>query len=313
MAPTAKSRPLMKSWSSIAGTWKALLLGVLLGSLGTALIFMPHVLSPVFGGYLRAKGPLRDHGQRPDWPPPEYDQKSGWSFFRVDESGWSAGVIPTYRDLSERLSSAGDPSGEVLYPVFPSVYRPTPVDKVYYDYILNSDIPRGAKALVIGSGSGADTWAVFQRTGTLVYAIDINPVAVANTKALARITGIPVRTLVGDILEVKLPDEFSDFDYVLWNMPFVQEPTAADLLALQGHHDGDDGTILMGFLRLLPSLLNENGEAIVLNYARAERWLKLPGIDRWVDPSTKHDGPDAYTIFVIPNRNAIPVEDRESL
>lgn len=59
-------------------------------------------------------------------------------------------------------------------------------------------------ALVIGCGSGADTWAVWLKSRTLVHAIDINPMAIVNTYATARLGGYHVEAVAGDITNMTL-------------------------------------------------------------------------------------------------------------
>jgi methylase of polypeptide subunit release factors len=59
-------------------------------------------------------------------------------------------------------------------------------------------------ALVIGCGSGADTWAAWLKSRTLVHAIDINPMAIVNTYATARLGGYHVEAVAGDITNMTL-------------------------------------------------------------------------------------------------------------
>src|SRR5690606_6986796 len=127
--------------------------------------------------------------------------------------------------------------------------------KLYYDFLLDSDLAPGDKVLVIGCGSGADSWMAARKTESTVYVVDINPMSVVNTKATARTTGFDVRGAVGDICTAELPEDFRDFDYVLWNMPFVEAISTMEQLQERSFHDGDDGTIITAFLERLPALL----------------------------------------------------------
>jgi hypothetical protein len=85
-----------------------------------------------------------------------------------------------------------------------------------------------------------------------------------------------------------LPDDFSDFDFVLWNMPFLIK---GGKMEERDFHDGDDGSILRSFLTLLPSLLKKDGQAIILNNAGALEYIKFPNL------TTKGDGNVLVYIF----------------
>jgi methylase of polypeptide subunit release factors len=156
--------------------------------------------------------------------------------------------------------------------VFPTVYAPNNVDRLYYQTLLESDIERGDKVLVVGTGSGSDAWVAWLKSQSLVYVIDINPMVIANTRATARLGRFQVRALLGDVCEVDLPEDFRDFDFVLWNMPFLNVGDRDNF------HDGDDGRILKSFLTLVPSLLKQDGHAIILNTADAAEFISLPYI-----------------------------------
>ena len=89
-------------------------------------------------------------------------------------------------------------------------------------WIAEGPIQRGDKVLVIGTGSAADSWAVSLKTQSKVYAVDINPLAVLNARVTAKLGGFDLEIVAGDFQEIELPETFRDFDYVLWNMPFVE-------------------------------------------------------------------------------------------
>ena len=79
-----------------------------------------------------------------------YDRGPHLCRLLITEEGWQVEIImhPT------RLRYSTTPmTDELLIPLFPTVYAPTPLDKGYYDTILNSDIQQGDKVLVIGTGS----------------------------------------------------------------------------------------------------------------------------------------------------------------
>lgn len=162
-----------------------------------------------------------------------------------------------------------------VMPTFPTVYALytfTPAELEYLRLVSKKfDLPADAKILVVGPGTGVDTWIASMRTTRPVVAIGINPLEVANTKASARIAGFEVRALVGDNVadeegNPRLPDE--RFDAVLWSMPAVwpegfpenHAPSLTDLW------DGDVGAmVLKRFARALPGLLKPDGRALLWN------------------------------------------------
>ena len=280
------------------GVLLPLILGLMLGGLGATVCFFPQGLSirnwqqEFKQGHSLCKR-VADVAEQNHWPPREFSSACNWTYLKVDESGWSTEPVGTFQDLDDRLGRLNTPSKEIVIPIFPSVYGPQIGDKLYYDAILESRIEQGDKVLVIGTGSGADAWVAWTKTRSLVYVVEINPMAVVNAKITARLGDFQIKPIAGDIRDVKLPDDFGDFDLVLWNMPYVETGARIEKLADRGFHDGDDGSILKSFLALLPSLLKKDGKAIVLNSAAAEEFITCPGV-------TKKTGAGC-TLFVIPN------------
>ncbi len=276
---------MLRPWISGVGAWRPFVLGAVLGGLAVARLTMERPPGP------QAAGPESrpsEPSSRP-WCPPEYLGHSNWHYLRVDPNGWSTGPVGSYRDLGERLDRPDLPT-EVLIPVLPTVFVPTMDDKVYYDAILTSDIRPGDKVLVIGTGSGADAWAAWLKSRNLIRVVELNPMAAVNARVTARLAGFPIRVVTGDITRVQLPEDFHEFDCVLWNMPFL-EPAGglADCL----YHDGDTGPVLKAFLERLPSLLKRGGKAMLLNTTHAAEYFRLPGAT---------SRPDGYcTLYVVPN------------
>lgn len=206
------------------------------------------------------------------------DDKNSLCYIEADaNSGWYAEDIWNKKNLNKLLIRYTFKRGLII-PIFPTVYSPGganfKADVQYYNFLLKQGgIKKNDKVLVIGSGSGSDVWVAWLKTQAKVYAIDINPIAVANTKATAQIGGFPVEAIKGDIREMSLPKGFSDFDYVLWNMPFIFESCT---YATETLHDCDDGSIIKKFTALLPRLLKQGGKAIILNTKLAIDQIDFP-------------------------------------
>lgn len=178
-------------------------------------------------------------------------------------------------DFLEFFKEAPPNRRRAVIPTFPTVYALytfTPAELEYLRLVSKAfDLPADANILVVGPGTGVDTWIASLRTTRPVVAIGINPLEVANTKAAARIAGFAVRALVGDNVAdeqgtPRLPGE--RFDAVFWSMPAVwpegfpekHAPSLSDLW------DGDVGAIVLKrFARALPGLLKPDGRALLWN------------------------------------------------
>jgi len=266
-------------------------LGVLLGVLATRHWFSDELLTA------EERLAKQRKSEPENWPPREFNSSAGWTFLKVDESGWSTGPVGSFQNLDERLARPVSSGQEIVVPIFPTVYTPLMADKPYYDAILENDIKPGNKVLVIGTGSGADAWVASLKSKSPVYVVEINPMAIANARATARLGNFQIKAVTGDITNVKLPEDFHDFDFVLWNMPFVWKKGRMEAtkgrIENNNFYDGDDGTILKKFLTLLPSLLKKGGKAIILNGPPATEMLATHG--------TMTKSNQNCVLFVIPN------------
>ena len=87
------------------------------------------------------------------------------------------------------------------------------------EFFINNFPPlRNKSFLEIGSGIGAGL--VFARLSGAqeVYGVDINPVAVLNSKLNAELHKLDIRIKQGDVFN-SIPTAKS-FDYIYWNVPF---------------------------------------------------------------------------------------------
>lgn len=166
---------------------------------------------------------------------------------------------------------------EIIIPVYPTVYSPgnpvADVDDGYYNYIYkHMGLRLDHKVLVVGPGSGSDTWTISRKTGGKVWAVGINPLEVANTVRTAAIGGFEVDAVVGNnIIDEMGHSVFPGrkFNRIVWSMPhFSHRP-----FGFSGSHpsfsefwDPDyEGQVLKRFVKGLPLLLEPDGYAIIWN------------------------------------------------
>lgn len=157
---------------------------------------------------------------------------------------------------------------QMLVPLYPTVYAPnTPTDQQYYSGITTElDLQRGERALVVGPGSGVDTWLTWRRTRSKVRAIGLNPLEVANVRAVAATAGFEVEAVNADnlIAEDGTPRFTGTFDAVLWDTPFIKDiqPAAGQRQLLEDMWDVDyKGRALRRFARGLSTVLKPGGQA----------------------------------------------------
>ena len=164
-----------------------------------------------------------------------------------------------------------------IIPTFPTVYalaNITPDETTYLRQVSTKfSLASDSKILIVGPGTGVDTWIASFRTSEPIRVVGINPLEVANTKAAAKITGFKVNAIVGDNVadekgDLRFPGE--KFDAVFWNMPAVWEDgvPAGHVPSLYDSWDGDiGGLVLARFAKALPGLFKPGGRALLWNYA----------------------------------------------
>ncbi|MBI0297469.1 methyltransferase [Streptomyces sp. PRKS01-29] len=103
----------------------------------------------------------------------------------------------------------------------PGVYAPQDDTWLLTEALLREDITADTTVLDVGTGSGTLALAAADRGAARVTAIDVSPLAVGATWLRARLKGLPVRVLQGDLLT---PVADRRFDLILANPPYVPVP-----------------------------------------------------------------------------------------
>ena len=165
----------------------------------------------------------------------------------------------TIETIKSRLTS----NPRIILPIFPTVYSPgediaIKSDHGYVKAVWHLDedyqkqrgrpLPAIKDVLVMGGGSGFDTWLAHEMWKKWAqnhpgekaqeprfHVRDINPFAVANVRIMAKNAGFQVHADVGD----NLP-ETGEYDLILWNMPCFnpQGTSKTENTRLENLHDG---------------------------------------------------------------------------
>lgn len=136
--------------------------------------------------------------------------------------------------------------------VFDSVYEPREDSFLLAESVKTG---KGCKALDMGCGCGIQAINMALQ-GARVIAVDINPIAVKNTRENASRLGLSKK------ISAKESDLFSalegkKFDLIVFNPPYLPNEATSDA-ALDGGIQGNE--LLLNFLDRVPFHLNERGE-----------------------------------------------------
>ena len=130
------------------------------------------------------------------------------------------------------------------------------------EHVGASSRPALGRYLDVGTGSGVVLLTTL-RPGQQGVGLDINPRAVRAARFNAALNGIACEIREGDVFA----SDSAAFDLVTWNTPFVLIPEEGR----QSHVDGYGGhlgiELTLRFFDRLPSLLREDGEAVLLSSA----------------------------------------------
>ncbi|MEU1905647.1 HemK2/MTQ2 family protein methyltransferase [Streptomyces hygroscopicus] len=103
----------------------------------------------------------------------------------------------------------------------PGVYSPQDDTRLLAEALLREDISADTAVLDVGTGSGALAVAAARHGAAEVTAVDVSPLAVGTAWLHARLRGVRVRVLRGDLLA---PVADRSFDLILANPPYVPAP-----------------------------------------------------------------------------------------
>ncbi len=159
---------------------------------------------------------------------------------------------------------------QIILPILPTVYSPArylSVDKKYYQEIYYGvenqfNIQANDRLLLLGPGSGIDTWLASLKTKETIHVAGINPFEVASAQILAQIATVSIvaiqhNNIIDDDWSIIFPEQ--SFDKFLWNMPaFTNHVKKEDLNYSKiwdyHFHDNDMKRFLTGlFYKLYPA------------------------------------------------------------
>ena len=157
--------------------------------------------------------------------------------------------------------------------VLPGVFRPRSDRRLLARHAVAS-VCSGDRVLELCAGSGIVSVACALR-GARVTAVDVSRRAVANTGLNARLNGVSVRSLRGDLEQ---PVESERFDLIVSNPPYV--PAATDRLPGRGRKRawaaGHDGRAFLDRIcRSAPARLPPGGQMLLVHsdFCGTERTL----------------------------------------
>ncbi|MEU3937755.1 HemK2/MTQ2 family protein methyltransferase [Streptomyces sp. NPDC029044] len=149
----------------------------------------------------------------------------------------------------------------------PGVYAPQEDTELLAGALSDEPLPPGAHVLDVGTGSGALALEAARR-GSRVTAVDVSWSAVWAARLNARVAGLPVRILHGNLFE---PVREETFDLILANPPYVPAPEAhrrPPRGAARAWDAGGDGRLVVDRIcRQAPGLLRPGGVLLLVQSA----------------------------------------------
>lgn len=125
--------------------------------------------------------------------------------------------------------------------------------------VAQEGLNKNSRVLVLGSGGGIEAAVIAKTFGVSVDAVDINPFAVANTKATAKLFGVEdqVRVWTSDVFD-QVPLKY---DLILFNAPYLAP--ADEAVDSQNYRD-PGGRVLFSVLNQLPEHLRPGGKLLIM-------------------------------------------------
>ncbi|SDL36956.1 HemK2/MTQ2 family protein methyltransferase [Streptomyces indicus] len=151
----------------------------------------------------------------------------------------------------------------------PGVYAPQADTVLLAEALAREPLCPGARALDLGTGTGALALAAARR-GAQVTAVDVSWPAVLTARLNARRARLPVRVLHGDLLD---PVAGQTFDLILSNPPYVPAPSARPPRrgAARAWDAGSDGRLVLDRIcRRAPALLAPGGRLLLVHSALSD-------------------------------------------
>ncbi len=163
---------------------------------------------------------------------------------------------------------AGSPNSKMRLSIPGTVYPPREDTWLLVNSLM-APVNNSDRVLEIGSGSGAVSISL-AKMGWNVTAIDVNPMAVAATRANALENGgYEVDCIEGSFDELPSLREGA-FDLIVWNLPYIgvpSDPPALETIEESSMIDtGSEGwaSELRRYLRRNPSMLSPDGAVVLL-------------------------------------------------
>ncbi|MEU1042135.1 HemK2/MTQ2 family protein methyltransferase [Streptomyces sp. NPDC005551] len=158
----------------------------------------------------------------------------------------------------------------------PGVYAPQDDTSLLVGALSDEPLVPGARVLDVCTGTGALALAA-ARKGGRVTAVDVSWRAVCTARLNARLAGLPVRIVRGNLFA---PVAGQSFDLILTNPPYVPAPDAEGTPrgAARAWDAGRDGRLVLDRIcREAPALLRPGGVLLMVHSALsgAEPTLKL--------------------------------------
>jgi SAM-dependent methyltransferase len=155
--------------------------------------------------------------------------------------------------------------------IFPSVYH---FNQPYMKNLLDEALPevhRDDRVLVLGCGAGLESIFLAKKVETRIDAIDINPIAVLNTRLTARKAGLEarVRAWQSDLFAA-VGDRY---DVIFFNAPLAVSTRPQS----DANRFDFEGMLLRRLFNELPRHLTKSGKLFLMSHGNLDRWI-APGV-----------------------------------